>query len=1522
MVLDWDKLRSDFDVRDSFEELCCQLARYEQVPPHSQFIRKAPPDAGVECFWILPDGNEFGWQAKYFRSPPSSSQWTQIDDSVKKALEKHPKLSKYVICLPIDRSDSRITGQKSFLDRWNEHKKKWEKWSKKRNKIKFEFWGTSEIGERLTKEEHRGRLNYFFDKEIFSQTWFKAHLKRTIANAGPRYSQELNVKLPIAKKFDTLGRTEEFLAKLKILAKEIIREFNYSKPQIIDSKLKTKYSNLKENLDFITTIQNIDKLEQDLIELDKLIECSKKSQDILYEIISKLEEIARSNREKATGKHPSVESFSGELHHLWTLQKFLRQIQKWASDSGPVANVGALLIKGEAGNGKTHLFCDVTSNRINSNHPTILIHGGHFVNGNPKPQILQELDFKGTFENFLTALESSAQANNSKAIIMIDAINEGEGQRIWLKYLPELLETIAEHRWIGIALSVRTSYESIIPQHLDSSKLPTFTHVGFGEKTEEATKIFFEKNGINRPRIPLLVPEFSNPQFLVILCKGLREKGLTEIPTGIQGITSVYDLFIDTVNEKLSKIDFLDFEISKKIVQKATYLLAEIMAKKNTRHLSYEEAETILNEIYLSTTQSKSLLHHLISEGILSQELFLINGKDQQVIQFAYERFGDNLIIKNQLSNVKNLKQLKELFQNKDSLGKYFENEISCSSYKGLIEALSIQIPEQFGKEIIELKPNLDKFDLVLESFLDSFIWRHPNSIKNSSIKKIEKYVIKEEISVEKFLGILLTLSSDPNNPLNAEYLHDYLSKLNLPVRDSVWSTFLHYDVFNEDSVVKKLIRWGWFADKTHIRKESIFLTGLALGWLLTSSNRFVRDRATKALVSLLQNDLDILRKIITKFKNCDDPYVVERILAITYGISMRSDDLSEIKKLAKQIYDWIFKTGNPPLNFLLRDYGKGVIDCALSKKIKLKINYNNVKPPYKSDWIKSFPTRDEVDLLEKKNEGTPQVDNGVWGIFRSVGWMGDFSRYILGTNSNSFEWSTIPLLPGRISRETKFKEFDQAITKKQKTIWDNFYNFFQDRHRLPWIPKSKRKKIFGFFYKDDETDKVVTLYKNYLITKLDKNQKQIFSDLIDPYLSGTFDIKKYGKDFDLHQFENWIIKKVFDLGWTKVRFGYFDQIISHNYASRETDKPERIGKKYQWIAFDELLARASDNFEMESRISGRPFMEYQGPWQLIGGRDIDPSLLLTHTFENRYDEQSTTWWFPHDYDAWEINDDTNWLKNSSDIAGFESILEVTRPNDGTKWFVLGGRYTLRQKTPIDKDRYEIPTREIWLHLDSCLVKKKDIKKIFDWTKKQNYLGIRLPEHDSTYDTFLGELFWANSVQKNITYGEPFWTDEGERSSDKLPTKVYVPVYAYVKEKGGYDCSVDEYMEILLPNKLLVEKMKLKNKSDGTFVDKNDNVIAFDPSIYESGPGVLLVKKEPFLKFLKTNNYDIIWHIIGQKLIIGGSDRRFDRAAWKGDLEIYAAYRLSGIKINGFVKTQYVNIELADKRNKERKTGK
>ena len=259
MSINWHDLRSlNGSQNAGFEELCCQLAGAEPAPHGSSFIRKGAPDAGVECYWKLPDGSEWGWQAKFFLSPPNNSQWAQVDKSVKTALDKHSQLSQYAICHPINRQDPRLPENRSFMDKWNEHVQKWEEWATvKGMAVTFEYWGAHELLERLSREEHRGRYYFWFHRDLFSQEWFHSQIEEAIANVGPRYSPELDVQLPIAR--GVIEVTFQRRIALDIDLSKVRPPYNSPFPDDIptEEELKAQYDNFdaaKRDIDYAQSV--------------------------------------------------------------------------------------------------------------------------------------------------------------------------------------------------------------------------------------------------------------------------------------------------------------------------------------------------------------------------------------------------------------------------------------------------------------------------------------------------------------------------------------------------------------------------------------------------------------------------------------------------------------------------------------------------------------------------------------------------------------------------------------------------------------------------------------------------------------------------------------------------------------------------------------------------------------------------------------------------------------------------------------------------------------------------------------------------------------------------------------------------------------------------------------------------------------------------------------------------------------------------------------------------------------------
>ena len=251
------------------------------------------------------------------------------------------------------------------------------------------------------------------------------------------------------------------------------------------------------------------------------------------------------------------------------------------------------------------------------------------------------------------------------------------------------------------------------------------------------------------------------------------------------------------------------------------------------------------------------------------------------------------------------------------------------------------------------------------------------------------------------------------------------------------------------------------------------------------------------------------------------------------------------------------------------------------------------------------------------------------------------------------------------------------------------------------------------------------------------------------------------------------------------------------------------FGKKYQWIAFHELLARLSDNFKMRIDHWSSRNPEYHGPWDIGPRRDIDPSNLLVKTYRENWGPHTNTWWFPTRYSFWdEEREEIDWLKNTKHLPYPIDIIEITDRKNGSDWLTLDGSYHWEQPTPLGEDRYNQKRRDLWYMLTGYLIKRSDSRKLGRWAINQNWMGRWMPESHESDDVFLGEFFWSPVAKDRDDpyYGRNGWRRDSDR---RLPCGVLPVNDGYSWSASSYDCSVTESIGINLPCRFLVESMNL-----------------------------------------------------------------------------------------------------------------
>ncbi len=1525
MSLHWNNLRTwDGNRRLAFEEVCCQLAAQEDMAEGASFVRTGKQDAGVEGYWVLPDGREYGWQAKFFMSSPTPPQWGQIDQSVKDALEKHPDLVRLTVCLPIDLPDARVHGKKSARDKWNEHVEKW-KVSVPGKLIEFEYWGDHQLALRLSKEENRGRHYYWFHEEHFSEEWFKQKAEFALAVAGPRYTPELNIKLPIAQFFDGLSLNERFISKVISAFDELLG--CYRKYPEEDVSAFGGCERLLES--FKPVITAMSRLVQCPVLSGALREVASYGA-IIGETIEALHNALcachrdRTEDSDVGGAAQNLRHYESQLlSFIRGLASFLALIQ---SEEFQAALLQAVLVVGDAGTGKTHLFCDISKQRVDNKRPAVLVFGMNFTEGVFWAQVSQQLlDCEMPRDELLGALNAAGEVKQERCLLFIDAINESLAVRLW-ENIPAVLGEVKRYPWLGIAFSVRSTYESLlVPAHIGPTEWLRITHDGFADAGHDVLTEFLVHYGLHSSRMPLLSPEFNNPLFLHMLCGYLQSQGITDIPSGLPGIRKIFLHFLDQVHARLWKK--LDYSQENNVVRKGAMALIRFLVDDQTSFVPLQRAEEILNELLPRIEYSKSLLNAMLSEGVLiSVPSWHEEGGCGRSICFAYERFSDHLRAEFLLEHIDE-NSLAQSFREGGALD--FLTSSTFSINQGLIEALSIQIPENYGIELPYLLPEKAREEKpVLDAFLASLVWRE-RSFTDETYQFIRDHCVTTWNGLREFLRVLLLVAAKPEHPFNANYLHSTLVECGMAERDADWSIRVH-ELYNEGTASRP-INWVLSSPRLNeLARESAELLAVLLSWFFTSSNRELRDRSTKALVRLLSSDLDLVCPLLERFHKVNDLYVLERVLAASYGAVLRNrrkEKATCLREIALAVEERFFRLDSPPLHLLTRDYARGIVEAVASVTGEDGYNLEAVRPPYSSTFPDELPGFDEVKNAASE-QGKDFHQTGLGSIAYSLG-HGDFLCYVL--DSRCHYWVQYKLSePNMADPNTVIEQFVADLSSDAKTAWQEYRDLrarMEDKERVQWQaareslqarepehsgPEEKGKDLrepseelaqqadaVGPTIEDimsfvpgkessevellrQELDEAESKLQRYLTPK----QRAFFSDAVAKVLENPWGFY-HEHNWTGNDFSGYALRRILDLGYDVSLHSEFDRSIPHK--GRMSHGIERIGKKYQWIAYQEVLALLADNYHWAKETCDGD-NSYEGSWQLAI-RDIDPSSLLVGNEPPANRDPTRVWWEPPTYENWPYGDDetvTKWIQDMSDLPEWESLIDQVYPEDCSQWLLLDGHFDFHSPKPPGADLMGTERAKVWYWFRSYLVHCEHTNEVFRWLRTQHFIGRWMPEPYKQSGIFLGEWYWspADNYHRRPYFGYMGWTQGDQHGAKPMPKPVHTTAEDFLHERG-YDCAIESGVYLTLPARPIEQGMDLSWCGDGQYAGKSGEIWAQDPSADGYGRNCLLLRKQPFLEFLERDGLDIVWTILGEKqYTCGYRDKSLGRMEFSGCLRL------------------------------------
>lgn len=845
--------------------------------------------------------------------------------------------------------------------------------------------------------------------KVFTKTWFKNRLAVIVRSAGPRYSPQVHVSLPINRIFHWLGRTDEFYKEFTELRESFHKEWE-------DSSLRRNFSQLNLSIKLmgqldkkiISLMAFLDKFKKstfDTINFDFPLKMVKKVDKDMASVEKFLRENAEQLEADEAGSHKGTEPHSPKVkdllsHCLYEVRKIEEILYKLRnvcnSDFAHATNTKSLLLLGEAGIGKTHLLCDVVGDQLKSNIPAILVLGQQLQTiTDPLKVIIAELGLSFSKEQFLQRLNGIAKKRNRRVLILIDAINEGD-RKGWKRGLKYFLKEIEKYPGLAVAMSCRTPFDKVtIPAR---SKIVKSYHQGFARHELEALKVFTTFYKIPLPEIPILTPEFTNPLFLKLFCESLEDvvinkkhKQIQAISSGQKGMTNILEDIVIKKGRRIAK----DFDLTPKLVWRIIKEdFAASFARDKKSWIMRQEALVIIKKHIADAKQAKKFLLALIYEGLLSEDIvFDVTTKaPMEVVRFTYQKFSDHIIARHLLGKYFDKENPKASFSSFDQLGWLFKDSNTIYSNAGLIEALIVEFPTRIGNkgEMFDYLPVKINGELA-ELFISGLYWRDSKGFNKSTDRWVGAVLNPKGQFREKTLDVLVALATKPNHPYNAMRLDKYLRRFSIYERDLLWSEYLRGQ--ENTSTIYKIIDW---IEKfqTGISEEYAQEYTIILRWFLTSTVRPLRDRATRALYYLGKKYPRVLFQATEDSLQINDPYVPERTFAASYGVVMalhyqNKDNFNKrvLAPFAKRIFMLIFSPKAPhgTTHILMRDYARHIISIALLHlpKILNATDKGSIKPPFKRGGIRKWGETEDKDKANYRNGSAPMCM--------------DFENYTLG---------------------------------------------------------------------------------------------------------------------------------------------------------------------------------------------------------------------------------------------------------------------------------------------------------------------------------------------------------------------------------------------------------------------------------------------------------------------------------------------------------------------------------------------
>jgi hypothetical protein len=1058
-MIDWSKLKSyQNDKRRSFEELCYQIAKglHGGIGWFTPINDSGGGD-GVEFYLTFPKGDQWGWQAKFYYPNlrlSVSNRKASIKNSLEVACQNHPNLTKWILCTPTNFTRQEQTWFEASLP----------KYIPNNMNVILEHWGDSDFNGWISEPRFSGKKLYFFGELELNLDWFRTQFEKQIASVRDKYNEVLHTETDadaylhaflgdaafaksIAERVTSFERElEEF--------KQAVTELQGDKPYGVDwLEMKATLIPLVEGLED-TLAEAISQLKKahDYLEERQLDEARSLNWDVVW---SRMEQAHNYYREAVSAIDITKLGYKGDeknLEYILSEAERILHRPRWMAASlmddshDTIARFkhitqADLHLIGNAGVGKTHLSSHICLERLKSDLPALLVLGLHFTSDEPiHTQLLYILDIPAAYgwHDFLYALEATAQAYHTRIPIVIDGLNEamrnGAFSDVWKTGLAGFIQEIAQTNDVVLVTTSRTAYkEAIWPD----GALENVNYVyGFDDyNVESALEKYFSWYKIKADLTAAPLSQFEHPIYLKIFCESQNgeRKEEKEIYIGEQTLFEVFDSFISRCNRAIC--GRLGLHPNTPVVMQALNDTARHLWEDHSSYITLMKLTEVVDNQKLGALKwMQSKTRAILDEGLL---VYRDWHDGEEVVYFTYDLLGGYLIAKCLIQDARG--DMQAFLRSEQIATALFgeDNRTLHPLHSDIGRSLAALLPVQTGQYLHELTDNKRAFSLSIDALFEL----QPNKVSEECVKLIQT-LFSHPRNRKPLFELAKSTIGHINHPLNASFWSAQLRVLPMPERDTSWTEYVRG---NSERIEKTMARFEELCQSTEALSEMtdsrIQLIAEHMMWILTSTVRPLRDKATRALYWFGRRMPQSILNLALSALGINDPYVPERMLAAVYGVAMArqydfidstfANDILPI--YGRKLYDAIFAphASNATTHILARDYARYTIEIALIHHPNLlkTEERERITPPFSDGGIREWGLSEDKDKDEYRMGNAPiQMD---------------FENYTIGR-----------LVEGRHPYDDKPQEYKTAVANMFWRIYDLGYSLetFGEIDKNMWV--------------------------------------------------------------------------------------------------------------------------------------------------------------------------------------------------------------------------------------------------------------------------------------------------------------------------------------------------------------------------------------------------------------------------------------------------------------------------------------